>query len=97
MDWLVESTEKFCKDKAVYNAIMESIHIIDGKSKRKQKMLFLKFCRMHFLYLLMHTLVTTTSLMLMLDSSFIIRVETRVPFDLEYFNIITNGGTPQKL
>ena len=35
MDWLVESTEKFCKDKAVYNAIMESIHIIDGKSKEK--------------------------------------------------------------
>ena len=31
-DWLIEQTEKFCKDKAVYNAIMESIHIIDGKS-----------------------------------------------------------------
>jgi len=34
-DWLITETEKFCKDKAVYNAIMESIHIIDGKSKDK--------------------------------------------------------------
>ena len=34
-DWLINETEKFCKDKAVYNAIMESIHIIDGKSKDK--------------------------------------------------------------
>ena len=34
-EWLLEETEKFCKDKAVYNAIMESIHIIDGKSKEK--------------------------------------------------------------
>ncbi|NBR25133.1 MAG: DNA primase, partial [Micrococcales bacterium] len=30
--WLVNETEKFCKDKAIYNAILESIHIIDGKS-----------------------------------------------------------------
>ena len=28
--WLLDETEKFCKDKSVYNAIMESIHIIDG-------------------------------------------------------------------
>ena len=34
-NWLIDQTEKFCKDKAVYNAIMESIHIIDGKSKTK--------------------------------------------------------------
>ena len=31
-EWLLKETENFCKDKAVYNAIMESIHIIDGKS-----------------------------------------------------------------
>ena len=33
-DWLMKQTEKFCQDKAVYNAIMESIQIIDGKSDR---------------------------------------------------------------
>ena len=31
LDWLVESTEKFCQDRAVYNAVMESINVIDGK------------------------------------------------------------------
>ena len=35
-DWLIETTEKFCKDKAVYNAILESIQIIDGKGKNNK-------------------------------------------------------------
>jgi ABC-type transporter MlaC component len=34
-DWLVDTTEKFCKDKAVYNAIVEGIQIIDGKDKTR--------------------------------------------------------------
>ena len=34
-DWLVDTTEKFCKDKGVYNAIVEGISIIDGKDKNK--------------------------------------------------------------
>ena len=33
-DWLIEKTEKFCQEKAIYNAIMESISIIDGKEKQ---------------------------------------------------------------
>ena len=36
-DWLLDETEKFCKDKAVYNAIIRSIEIIDGKSKSETK------------------------------------------------------------
>ena len=37
-DWMLENTEKFCKDRAVYNAILASIKIIDGRDKqRKQK------------------------------------------------------------
>ena len=34
-DWLCDTTEKFCKDKAVYNAIVEGIQIIDGKDKNR--------------------------------------------------------------
>ena len=34
-EWLIDKTEKFCQDKAIYNAILESIHIMDGKSKTK--------------------------------------------------------------
>jgi replicative DNA helicase len=33
LDWLIDQTEKFCQDKAIYNSIMESIQILDGKSK----------------------------------------------------------------
>jgi len=36
VDWLVDTTEKFCQDKAIYNAIMESIQILDDKSEKKQ-------------------------------------------------------------
>ena len=34
MDWLIDRSEEFCKDKAIFNAIMESIHIIDGKTEQ---------------------------------------------------------------
>ena len=37
MDWLVDQTEKFCQDKAIYNAIMTSIHLLDGKDKKQDK------------------------------------------------------------
>ena len=36
MEWLVDTTEKFCKDKAIYNAIVEGISIIDGKDKNRE-------------------------------------------------------------
>src|SRR5210317_813388 len=36
-EWLIEKTEKFCQEKAIYNAIMESIGIIDGEDKGKDK------------------------------------------------------------
>jgi len=35
MDWLVDTNEKFCKDKARYNAIVDGISIIDGKDKNR--------------------------------------------------------------
>ena len=36
-EWLIDKTEEFCQQKAVYNSIMESIQIIDGKNKTKTK------------------------------------------------------------
>jgi len=36
LDWLTNTTEKFCKDRAVHNAVMDGIHILDGKDKNKQ-------------------------------------------------------------
>ena len=37
IDWLTDNTEKFCQDRAVYNAVRESITILDGNSKQKDK------------------------------------------------------------
>ena len=37
LDWLVNTTEKFCKDRAVHNAVMEGIHILDGKNTKQRR------------------------------------------------------------
>jgi len=94
--WLVEQTESFCKDKAVYNAIMESIHIIDGESKTQNSNAIPEILS-DALAVSFDTHVGHDYLE---DSDerydFYHRVEKKVPFDLEYFNSITAGGTPQK-
>ena len=95
-DWLVDHTEKFCKDKAIYNAIVDGIKIIDGKdSKRKPDAI---------------PEILTDALSVSFDNSvghdyiedaesryeFYHRVEERIPFDLDFFNRITKGGLPPK-
>jgi len=94
--WLTEQTESFCKDKAVYNAIMESIHIIDGESKTQNSNAIPEILS-DALAVSFDTHVGHDYLE---DSDerydFYHKVEQKVPFDLEYFNTITGGGTPQK-
>jgi len=95
-EWLTEETERFCKNKAVYNAIMESIHIIDGKSKTKAETaipdILSEALSVSFDTHIGHDYI--------LDADerfkFYHKVEKKVPFDLEFFNTITAGGTPQK-
>ena len=94
-EWLVESTEKFCKDKSIYLAILESIQIIDGKSKQSKN---------HLPKLLQDALSVSFDVSVghdyLQDSEdrydFYHRREKRISFDLDYFNQITNGGTPTK-
>ena len=94
--WLVDETENFCKDKAIYNAIMDSIHILDGKSKDKDKNaipdLLSVALGVSFNEHIGHDYI--------LDAEdrfdFYHKVEKKTPFDLEFFNTITNGGTPNK-
>ena len=96
LSWLVDKTEQFCKDKAVYNAIMESIHIIDGRSKTKTENAIP--------YILSDALSVSFDTHIGHDYiedaddryDFYHRVESKIPFDLDFFNTITNGGTPQK-
>jgi replicative DNA helicase len=95
-EWLLDKTEEFCQEKAVYNAIMESIGIIDGRDKDKSKGAIPE--------------ILSKALSVSFDSSighdwlddfqsryeFYHKVEERIPFDLEYLNNITKGGLPSK-
>ena len=95
-NWLVDETEKFCKDKAIFNAILESVHIIEGKSKDKTVNALPS--------------ILSDALAVSFDNNighdylkdaekrydFYHTVEQRIPFDLDYMNQITNNGTPQK-
>lgn len=95
-DWLYKETEKFCKDKAIYNAILNSIAIIDGRDAAKTQdgipQLLQDALGVCFDNNVGHDYIENA------DSryEFYHRVESRTPFDLEYFNKITNGGLPNK-
>lgn len=94
--WLVDETEKFCKDKAVYNAIMDSIQIIDGSDKERSKdalpSLLSDALAVGFDNNVGHDYIENS-----LDRyEFYNRVEEKIAFDLEYFNKITEGGLPNK-
>ena len=94
-EWLIEKTEKFCQEKAIYNAIMESISIIDGKEKQDKgniPELLSDALSVSFDPSIGHDFLDDS------DSrwDFYHRVEERIPFDLEYLNKITKGGLPKK-
>ena len=95
-EWLTEETEGFCKNKAVYNAIMESIHIIDGKSTTKADTaipdILSEALSVSFDTHIGHDYIEDAEK----RYEFYHKVEQKVPFDLEFFNTITAGGTPQK-
>ena len=95
-NWLIDKTEKFCQEKAIYNAVLNSISILDGKDKTNDKGAIPK--------------ILSDALAVSFDNSvghdyledsdgryeYYHRTEERIPFDLEYFNKITKGGLPKK-
>jgi hypothetical protein len=94
--WLVEHTEKFCQDKAIYNAIMESVSILDDKTGHKAKgeipQLLSDALGVSFDSNVGHDYINDS------DSRFEFyhKKEKRLKFDLDFFNKITKGGLPQK-
>ena len=96
IQWLVDKTEAFCQERAIYNAVLGSISILDGKDKTNDKGAIPK--------------ILSDALAVTFDSSvghdylensneryeFYHRKEERIPFDLEFFNKITKGGLPAK-
>lgn len=95
-DWLLEATEKFCKDKAVYNAIVKSIQIIDGKDKMLQPdaipQILQEALAVGFDSNVGHDYLNSAEE----RYEFYHKVESRLSFDLEMFNKITKGGIPRK-
>ena len=94
--WLLDITEKWCRDRAIYLALMESIHIADGKDEKKNRDSIPS--------------ILSDALSVSFDNhighdylndheerySYYHRKENKIPFDLEYLNKITGGGLPNK-
>lgn len=95
-EWLVSSSEKFCKDAAVVNALMESIHIIDGDSKDFNKdaipTILSDALAVSFDTNIGHDYFNDASSRY---DSYILD-EDRIPFDIDILNKITRGGLPGK-
>jgi replicative DNA helicase len=95
IEWLIESTEKWCKDRAVYLALMESISIIDGNTDKAEGAI---------------PDILTKALSVTFDTNvghdyfenaeqryeFYHQKEDKIPFDIELLNTITKGGVPRK-
>ena len=96
LDWLVDTTEKFCKERSVHNAILSGIQIIDGKDKRHTPE--------YLPELLSSALGVSFDQKVghdyLLESKerydFYKKKEERLELDLEFFNKITRGGIPSK-
>jgi replicative DNA helicase len=94
--WLTDSTEKWCRDRAIYLALMESIHIADGNDEKKN--------RDAIPSILSNALAVSFDNHIGHDylQDFAERYESyhrkedRIPFDIEYLNKITKGGLPNK-
>jgi replicative DNA helicase len=96
IQWLVDKTEKFCQEKAVYNAVLGAISILDGKDKSKDKgaipSILSDALAVSFDTTVGHDYLENSDE----RYEFYHRKEERIPFDLEYFNKITKGGLPAK-
>src|SRR6056300_1416186 len=94
--WLYDVTEKWCQDRSVYLAIMESIQIIDGKhqtlTKNSLPDILQKALSVSFDTNIGHDYIENVHE----RYDFYHRTVDRIPFDLDYFNKITKGGLPNK-
>jgi len=94
--WLVNTTEKWCRDRAIYLALIESIHITDGKDEKKSRdsipSILSDALSVSFDTHVGHDYLNDYEERYDLYH----RKEEKIEFDLEYFNKITKGGIPNK-
>jgi len=94
-DWLVEQTEQWCQDRAIYIAVMDSIEVLDKKSQRSTGEipdLLKEALSISFDTHIGHDVLEDADA----RHDFYTTEEEKIPFDLEYFNKITKGGLPNK-
>tara|TARA_Y100001954_G_C15769525_1_gene583623 strand:- start:461 stop:1738 length:1278 start_codon:yes stop_codon:yes gene_type:complete len=95
-EWLMETTEKWCKERAVYLALMESVKIADGQDKTRTKdaipSIMSEALGVCFDDHVGHDYISDAEA----RYDFYHRKEEKIPFDIDYFNKITKGGLPNK-
>ena len=96
LDWIIDSTEKWCQERAIYLSLMESVKIADGQDEKRDKGAIPQ--------------ILSDALGVSFDQNvghdylqnyeerydFYHQKEEKIPFDLEFFNKITKGGLPNK-
>jgi hypothetical protein len=96
LDWLINSTEQFCQEKAIYNAIMKSIDIMNNTKAQQSKgsipQLLSDALSISFDPNIGHDYLQDFDQ----RYEYYHRVEEKIPFDLEFFNKITKNGLPKK-
>ena len=96
IQYLLDTTEKFCKDRAINNAILDGIKILDNKDKQRTPEAIPDLLKdalgVNFNTAIGHDYLEMTEE----RYQYYHRTEERIPFDLQYFNKITKGGLPKK-
>ena len=96
LQWLLDTTEKFCKDRAVHNAVLSGIQILDGKDKKQNPeaipSILSEALAVSFDNHVGHDYIEDAESRF----DFYHKKEKRFKFDLNYFNRITKGGVPSK-
>jgi archaellum biogenesis ATPase FlaH len=94
--WLIDTTEKFCQDKALYNAVRKSILVMDGKEKGLEKgsipQILSDALAISFNTAIGHDFTQDSDA----RYEFYHKVENRIEFDIDYINKITKGGFARK-
>ena len=95
-DWLVDTTEEWCQERAIYLSLMESVKIADGQDTKRDKgaipQILSEALGVSFDQHVGHDYVSDAQA----RYEFYHRTEEKIPFDLEFFNKITKGGLPNK-
>jgi len=95
-NWLVDTTEKWCQERAIYLSLMESVKIADGQDSKRDKgsipEILSQALGVSFDQNVGHDYIANSDERF----DFYHRKEDKIPFDLDYFNKITKGGLPNK-